>query len=344
MRFLFEITHPKHVHLFKNAIRVLEDRGHDVKITARAKDVTLQLLDAYNFEYDVLSNQASHGMFALARELAVRDWRLFRIAKNFKPDVLVARVGPSAAHVGQFLRCPVVVFEDTEDGCLQQRISFPFVTNVCTADHYEKDWGKKHVRYKSFDELAYLHPSRFTPDRSVVERAGLEPGRYIVVRLVSWAAAHDVNQHGFDADQQVDILEELSAYGRVVITSEASLPEHLEAYRMPVAPQDFHHVLAFARLAFGESSTVATEAAVLGVPAVLVNTMNWGSVNRLNHYYELLWQTESTGEGLNFVLDLLNASNTPGTWRQRRKRLLEEENDLTSWMVQFLEEQSTRLK
>jgi hypothetical protein len=37
LKILIDIGHPAHVHFFRNAIRVLEGRGHDVKVTARDK-------------------------------------------------------------------------------------------------------------------------------------------------------------------------------------------------------------------------------------------------------------------------------------------------------------------
>lgn len=276
MRILFEVTHPKHAHLFRNTINELKVRGHVVAVTARDKDVTLDLLKIWGVEYTALSAQSRGGIAGLAWELLSRDWRLWQFARQFKPDLLVARVGPSAAHVGKLLRCPVIVFEDTEEGTLQQRISFPFVTMICTAEHYEKDWGAKHVRYQSFDELAYLHPHRFTPDPSVVDRAGLKRGEYIVVRFVSWRAAHDIRESGVDSDSRYRLLKELGEYNRVIVTSESSLPPKFEPFLIPVTPEKFHHVLAFARLSFGESATIAAEAALLGVPAILVNAMNWG--------------------------------------------------------------------
>ena len=41
MRVLFDMGHPAHVHLFKNIIKKLTADGHEVKITARDKEVTL---------------------------------------------------------------------------------------------------------------------------------------------------------------------------------------------------------------------------------------------------------------------------------------------------------------
>lgn len=337
MRILFEITHPKHAHFFRNAVKELKARGHVVAITARDKDITLDLLKAWGLEYILLSARSRGEILALAGELLIRDWRLWHFARQFKPDLLVARVGPCAAHVGKLLRRPVIVFEDTEEGTLQQRISFPFVTRICTANHYEKDWGKKHKRYQSFDELAYLHPNRFAPDPSVVERTGLKPGEYIIIRLVSWQAAHDIGKSGIDTTHCLGLLKELEQYNRVIITSEAQLSPQFERFQPPVALADFHHLLAFARLSFGESATVAAEAALLGVPAVFVNTMNWGGINRLRDHCRMVFQTRSVEEGFKIVLKLLRDPQTPSLWRQRRTKLLQQEIDLTEWMIREIE-------
>jgi predicted glycosyltransferase len=337
MRILFEITHPKHVHFFRNAVKELQTRGHVVAITAREKDVTLNLLKAYGLDYTVLSAQTKDGILSLAGELLIRDWRLWHVVRKFKPDLLVARVGPCAAHVGKLMRRPVIVFEDTEEGILQQRISFPFVTRICTAKHYEKDWGSKHKRYQSFDELAYLHPNRFTPDPKLVEQARLKPGEYIVVRFVSWRAAHDIGKSGIDRNHRIELLEELARYGRVIVTSEAPLPQKFERFQSPVAPAEFHHLLAFARLSLSESASVAAEAALLGVPAVLVNTMNWGVINRLRDHYRMVFQARSTEEGLTIISELLRDPQTPSRWRQRKEELLRNEIDLTEWIIREIE-------
>ena len=44
-RVLVDITHPAHVHFFRNAIDLWKDQGWQVLITARDKDICLQLLD-----------------------------------------------------------------------------------------------------------------------------------------------------------------------------------------------------------------------------------------------------------------------------------------------------------
>lgn len=337
MRILFEITHPAHLHLFRNAIRALEARGHTVALTARDKDVTVDLLDHYGFDYTLLSRRAA-GVAGLARELVVRDWRLWRFCRRFRPDVLVAWIGTCAAHVGALLRRPVVVFEDAEHATLQQRITFPFVTRICTARHYRKDWGRKHVRYPSFEQLAYLHPDHFVPDPGVLERAGLgrtEP--FLVVRLVSWEASHDRGQRGIGPAERGRLLERLGRYGRVVLTSEAPLPEDLEPLRLPVPAHEFHDLLAFSRLYLGEGGTVAAEAAVLGVPGIFVNTIRLGLLDRLEKHYQLAFSVSDAAAGLQIAERLLGDPATPRLWQERRRKLLAAEENLVPWIVREVE-------
>ena len=87
---------------------------------------------------------------------------------------------------------------------------------------------RKHRTYAGYHELAYTHPLRFTPDASRLAAFGLEPQeRFILLRLVSWGAAHDVRDHGFTAAQQA--VERLERFGRVLISSEAELPPEASA-------------------------------------------------------------------------------------------------------------------
>ena len=49
MNILFDIGHPKDVNVFKNVIWKLQERGHEIKIVARAKENTKRVLEEYGF-------------------------------------------------------------------------------------------------------------------------------------------------------------------------------------------------------------------------------------------------------------------------------------------------------
>ena len=50
MKVLVHMSHPAHVHFFKNAIWNLKRDGHEVKITAKDKDIALDLDEPYWLE------------------------------------------------------------------------------------------------------------------------------------------------------------------------------------------------------------------------------------------------------------------------------------------------------
>ena len=78
MKVLVDIGHPAHVHFFKNAIWELESKGHDVQITTRDKEVTLDLLEAYGFKYHNLGKNKK-GPIKKAIGMPKIDFELYTI-------------------------------------------------------------------------------------------------------------------------------------------------------------------------------------------------------------------------------------------------------------------------
>lgn len=336
MRILIEITHPAHVHFFRNAIAEFQKRGHRVAVTAREKDVTTTLLKNFEIPFTTLS-QIGRSKFALIGELIARDACLWRFCRKFKPDVLTAISGVFAAHVGWFIGKPVIVWDDTEIATMAHKITYPFVTAVYSPDCYEKSFGKKHHFYPGCHELAYLHPKRFTADAEIVKGLGINPGeKYCIIRFVSWQAHHDVGQHGFAGDQKLNFVKEIAKYATPYITSEADLPEELKAYRLNVPAHLVHHVMAFAALYVGEGATMASESAVLGVPAVYINTLKLGYINMLEKY-GLVKQTTDTQQALQQSLGWLADPEAKQKCAAARKELLADKIDVTDYIVDIIE-------
>ncbi|MCK5747011.1 MAG: DUF354 domain-containing protein, partial [Oricola sp.] len=99
MRALIDILHPAHVHFFRPLILALRERGHEIKILSRHKDVAVNLLDAYDLDHTVISTQRA-GKLRLAAELAQRVAATKTVIYRFKPDVVMGLMGPSIALAG----------------------------------------------------------------------------------------------------------------------------------------------------------------------------------------------------------------------------------------------------
>ena len=286
MKILIDILHPAHVHFFRPFRQEIIDRGHEILVTAREKDVTIELLEAYAIPHTVLSQQRT-GRAGLAYELATRTARLIRIARRFRPDVMTGVMGPSIALAGKMLRIPRVVFYDTEIATSTNRWVYPMSSAVCTPDSYAGDVRGNHVTYPSYQEMAYLHPNQFEPDLGKLETFGLTPP-YSLLRFVSWEASHDVGATGLTLGDKLRLVNALRVQGEVAVSSEGALPEELEPYRLTGPVADVHHVLAGADLFVGESGTMSTEAAVLGTPAIFVADRSAGVFDDNERRYGLL--------------------------------------------------------
>jgi hypothetical protein len=272
MRVLIDIGHPAHVHFFKNPIRLLRDRGDEVLVTSRDKECAVPLLNQLGVEHRCLSAQHDGGAGGMARELLQRNRALIGQVRDFRPDVITGVGGIFAAQTGFLTRTRSVVFYDTERATLQNALTYPFASRIVVPECYE-GWTPKRrtVRYRGCHELSYLHPRYFQPDIETAYEAGLaRSGDTFLLRLVSWKANHDVHEKGWPLDQLQALVKELTKKGKLIISSEAELPADLAPYAYNGRADQIHHLMAFCRAFIGESATMASECAVLGVPGLYV--------------------------------------------------------------------------
>lgn len=336
MRIVVDVNHPAHVHLFKNFIWKMEEKGHDVTVTATDKDVTISLLENYGFKYVNLGNYGKT-LLEKAVNIPVVDLKMYNAVKGFNPDIFVGMGSIRAAHVSFMLRKKSINFEDTEHSMEQIRLYLPFVSTVCTPSCFKRDLGRKQVSYDGFHELAYLYPGYFDPDPTVLDSLGVsKDDRFIVLRLVSWKATHDVGQHGIR--DPVKFVRELEKYGKVLITSEGGT-DVLKEYEIKVPPHRIHDVLYYASMYIGEGATMATEAALLGTPSIYISSLakSMGNFEELERKYGLVYSYDDSVKALVKIKEIFQAPDPKGTWRARRDALIRDKTDVTGFMVRLIE-------
>jgi hypothetical protein len=347
MRILIDIGHPGQVYFFRNFIEQAEKAGHAIKVTARDKEVTLALLSAFHIPFEK-RGEIRNGLGRKAFDIASIDYWLYKVAKRFAPDLLVGFHNPYIAHVSKLIGKPSIIFTDTEGVWSASCITYPFADAICTpACFLEQLNPRKHVRFNGYKELAYLHPNYFTPNQEIVRNAGFSDDESIILlRLISWAACHDVGLQGIQRGSELDFVRTLEQYGRVVVTSEKGLPPSLEKYKLTVPPHHIHSLLSCANLYIGEGGTMAAEAAVLGTPAIHIEKNSHGrptgessgNFRELRDKYKLLAFFATQEEALEEAVRLLSDKQTKKQWRTKREVLVKDKIDVTAWMVDFIEE------
>ncbi len=241
----------------------------------REKDVTVQLCSFYRIPQVVLSRVYSGKFLSGLGEFTKRTVKLLYLAIKYKPDALLG-TSLSIGIVGKTIRRPSFVFNEDDAYYIPlfSRIAYPTSDYIVTPESlaYE-NYGRKHLTYPGYHELAYLHPDLFEPDPEVPRSIGLDPGKpYFILRFVSLKAHHDAHASGLPHESTLEILSLLSRNGRVLITSEGKLRDDFVPYQFPLPPEKFHDVLAFSSIYIGDSQTVSIEAGMLGIPNIRCNT------------------------------------------------------------------------
>lgn len=331
MTALFDLGHPAHVHLFRHFIGHLREGGEEVVVTSRAKEVTAPLLDHYGIPHQPLSRPAA-GRFGMARELVTRTRGILALHRRHRFD----RAFGTSVSIGWLTALhgvPSYNFNEDDDDVvpLYSLLSYPLATAIVVPEGLRyRRWAGKRLPHPSYHELAYLHPDRFTPDPEVPRRHGLDPGRYAVLRLSALAAHHDRGARGLSG-AFVERVEGVLPGLAIVRSAERQT-------RTRFAPWELHDLLAFARLIVSDSQTMTIEAAVLGVPAVRINSFVGRStvLDELERRYRLAlgFAPEQEEAALAAVRDLVADPGVPALWQERRRRLLADKVDLTSWMIE----------
>ncbi len=350
MNILIDIGHPAHVHYYRNLATGLEAKGHKVFWSVKDLVPAKKLLDYYGFTYLVLPSK--------------KDGLLGKIINQIKYDILILKfcrkhridmaIGTSVtiAHVSRISKVKSVVFDDDDDAVqpLVTKYVQPFADTVVSPDVLR---GKRKrtdtVYYPGYHELAYLHPKRFSPDPEVLKEAGLMPGEpFFIMRFNVFKAHHDVGIQGLSLEQKLQLISILKPHGKILITTERDIEPELQEYQLKISPEKAHSLMSFAKIFLGDSQTMTSEAAVMGVPSLRCNSFA-GRIAYLEEEekkYGLTYAFLPSGfDQLLVRLDeMLSTTGLQEEWHRRRQKMLNDKIDVTSFWLWFVENYPESIK
>ncbi|PKI13058.1 hypothetical protein [Colwellia sp. 12G3] len=270
---------PAHPSQFWMMKALYDTAPSDVEIQwfIRDKDVTKKLIDSFEIPYTLVS-KAQRGIIGNAFELALNIFKFLLFSKKNKIDIWLSKYG--AVNIAAWiLNQPNISFNDDDADIvpLIAYTSYPFANKVlCTNWTRMVKFESKAVFYPSFHELFYLHPNRFTKDLNKVlsnlNMRELQP--YVIIRLSSLEAHHDVTAEGISADLLRTIIKMIGNEYQVYISSEKDISPEFSRYQLKIEAGDMHHILAFSNACIADSQTMIAEAAILGIPSLRISTFS----------------------------------------------------------------------
>ncbi|MBN2665244.1 MAG: DUF354 domain-containing protein [Bacteroidales bacterium] len=343
MRVLIDIGHPAHVHLFRHFYHEMKHRGHCITVTVKEIASAKQLLELYGIPYVTLGSK-SDSLLRKGINQVLYNIRMLRLVRREKAELGFGST-PTIAHVSRLSKMKSVMLDDDDDAVepLMKAFGHPFTDLIVSPDSLRGSRRKRNTLfYPGYHELAYLHPNWFTPDPGVPAEAGLAPGEpYFILRFNAFKAHHDKSAAGLSPEQKLQLVRLLEGYGRVIITTEKEMPPELMHYRLSVSPEKIHSLMFYSTAFIGDSQTMASEAAILGVPSLRCNTF----AGRLSYLEE-----EENKYGLTFAFrpehfegltarlkELLANPALKEEWQKRRMAMLADKIDVTAFLVWLAE-------
>ncbi len=343
MRVLVFANTPAHVHTYRHTVDRLIERGHDVHVLAREYACTEPLLEFFELPYTIYG---SHGTDAyhhhdFARELGSQLMTIARESAQFRPDVVFGR-GPYAAFAGTLTRAPVVLVLDDEPGDFNHRVSKPFADTILSPATTRRDFGAHHYTFDGFKECAYLHPDVFEPRGDIREFLCVDAEEpYVLLRFNALDALHDVGRTGFTPPQRRELIERLSERATVFVSDEGGSMDltGLPARPYRLHPALIHDALAEADLLVADTGTMATEAGLLGTPAIRYTAADHHTFGEFEALAEadLVEQYATFDHLTERSLEVLADPNAKTRQQRRRNAFAEGLTNLTALLVAVAE-------
>jgi len=293
--------------------------------------MTVELLKEYQLDRLILGIRKQSKTFkGLLLEFIETVFRLRKLIIRHRINLCVG-IGGEMISVASWLSFkPSCIFTDTENARLTNLLSFRFAKNIFLPACYESKVNKRSIMYDGYHELAYMIPKYIGET--------IKPKNKFLVRFVGWYAVHDIGEKSLSDKQKIAIINTLKEAGEVFISSEAPLPEEIQKFTYKFHSSEIHSFMKDCKMIVGESATMASEAACLGIPAIFISNTGRGYTTEQDKKYGLIKHYRlNQWEDIIRTLKKWAFQDIHNEWQEKRWNMLKDKIDVTAWMANLIE-------
>ncbi len=201
-------------------------------------------------------------------------------------------------------------------------------TYVFTPSTYPYTFHRNHFHLQAFKELAYLHPSYFLKKQN---------GKGVFFRLTRTDSIHLSAESKIDFERIIERVNKVSEYNPTYLSSEVDIKWNIHMEVRLASTIGIHEELNECRVFWGNSATMAAEAALFVSPSVFIGGENFAYISRLESYGLLYYYTPDQIDDSFHKLEELMAENSESNYESIRLKLLGEKIDVTGFLFWFIE-------
>jgi predicted glycosyltransferase len=242
----------------------LRKSGHEVIFTTREHPDTLALAHIIGENPIVVGKYSPKSLFSRLEESATRIIQFSKLFRDDPPDIAISHQSVELCRTAFGLGIPIVLTADTPHAKAVNKLTLPFADALVVSEAMPTQFLKKYcqgniIHFKGVDEVAWIK------DLKVPKNSGFKKP-LIVVREIESKAAYAFGTE----DSTTEIAGKLEALGNVLLLKRYSDKEEFV---------DSTKIVANADLVVSAGGTIAREAALQGVPSIVISELGRTYVN-----------------------------------------------------------------
>ena len=272
-----DVTNTAHVVVLRPLVELLEERGHEVAITARPLSHTVELLEDWGHPFEVLGayggvSRAGKARAAISRARLMREFGL----ENGPFAAALAHGSTDLPIACRLLRLPNTTMFDYEYAVAQHSLNCRLAHRVLVPEAIPPErlarFGArppKLVQYPGLKEEYVLHG--FVPDEGVLTQLGVDRSKPLAV--VRTAPSYALYLGGSETPVMPRLLRHLDAQGAQTVVLARNEEQRadvtslgLESVIVPERAIESRSLVAFADVLVSAGGSMNREAAALGTP------------------------------------------------------------------------------
>jgi predicted glycosyltransferase len=266
MRIWYDACTGKHVRYGSAIAKRLRKSGHEVIFTTREHPDTLALARILGENPIVVGKYRPDTLFSRLEESATRIIQFSKLFKDNPPEIAISHQSVELCRTAFGLGIPIILTADTPHAKAVNKLTIPFSDTLVVSEALPKRFLKKYcpdsiIRFKGVDEVAWIKDLK--PSESSDFKKPL-----IVIREFETKAAYALET----ADRTLEIARKLEALGNVLL-----LKRYNAAGKTGFV--DSARIVANADLVVSAGGTIAREAALQGVPSIVISELGRTYVN-----------------------------------------------------------------
>jgi predicted glycosyltransferase len=250
----------------------LRKSGHEAIFTTREHPDTLALAHIIGENPIVVGKYRPTSLFSRLEESATRVLKFSKLFRDNPPDIAISHQSVELCRTAFGLGVPIVLTADTPHAKAVNKLTIPFATTLVVSEALPKRFLEKYcpaniIRFKGVDETAWVKDLK-PPKTSDFKKP------LIVIREFEAKAAYALET----ADRTLEIARKLEPLGNVLLLRRYSASGR-EGFAGEEEFVDSVRIVANADLVVSAGGTIAREAALQGVPSIIISKLGQTQVN-----------------------------------------------------------------